>query len=114
MAHSREEAESQIVRQDEIRAILRARLQTGVWVDLQSIYGLVEHEATLTAADLEPAADGSRETRVGAATFATRYSTGRRRLNWSGTAMPTIAYPALRQPIVPERATLTSSPPLAG
>ena len=44
---------------DEIGEILYAAMSRGRWVALDDIYGLIEENAELTEADLQPAADGS-------------------------------------------------------
>lgn len=49
-----------ILRQEEIRDILRAQMKPNVWTGLSVIYSIVESHATLTPADLGPAfAEGS-------------------------------------------------------
>jgi hypothetical protein len=52
-----------ILRQEEIRRLLRDRMTPGAWIPLENIYDLVEANAVLSPADREPAADGSSDPR---------------------------------------------------
>ena len=54
---------AEILRQEEIRDVLRTHLPAGVWTDLRAIYEIVEANAALAPADLDPSAAGASDPR---------------------------------------------------